>query len=445
MHKNPAIATFTTLWGLAACFHTEWGGPIDSTQIFTVVVLAAAGHAILRPYKWVSLPLLAGAQLVDVLASLPTPTNHWLLSGFINIGVIIAVVQIRRQPEADRGSRAARFLESLLPAARLGTATFYLFTGFWKLNSGYFDPEHGCGAVYARDVLRAVLGESLTGVAPSLSTLIVAYELVLPAVLLWPRTRHYAALTAVVFHFGLALHVEKTFLNFSSTMFALLTLFNLGIGNYLETWKTGRRTLIAVGAAFLVLAPLAQVVQLRGVYVAGRWLLFLPVAIVVLRGAFRAVLDQRSESDTAWALPSGWQWLPVLLITLNGLAPIAGLKTRCAWQMYSNIRLTEADSNHYLLPASLDAWGYLEDRVTLEASSDPQVQKLAEVDAELPMIELRRWAHSRMSFSVTYVHRGRRVTVEDSRSDPAIPPVSLPERWLTTFDPIVRGTPACTW
>ena len=98
------------------------------------------------------------------------------------------------------------------------------------------------------------------------------------------------------------------------------------------------------------------------------------------------------------------------LVVLNGLSPYLGLKTRTAWQMYSNLNLDAATSNHYLIPYSLDIGGFLADSVRILATSDPALREgYVQTGQRITWFELRRYVGQHPVQELTYVRPARAV------------------------------------
>ena len=97
-----------------------------------------------------------------------------------------------------------------------------------------------------------------------------------------------------------------------------------------------------------------------------------------------------------------------LLVLLNGLSPYLGLKTRTAWQMYSNLNLAAATSNHLLVPSSLDLGGYLADAVRILATSDPALrEEYVHTGRQITWFELQRYLRQQPVQELTYVRPAR--------------------------------------
>src|SRR5262249_48127880 len=190
-----------------------------------------------------------------------------------------------------------------------------------------------------------------------------------------PRARRVTVPLFILFHLGLGLDVHKRYLNFSSVMFALLLLYlpEGAMGRlhdlFADRAAAFRRTFTLVYLALIATSLIAGMNS--PLYWIGRWLLWVPYAvgllIAVVLACALAPRDSRTETVGAGA---GLAWAVPVLVMLNGLCPILGLKTRTSWQMYSNIRLEADASNHLLVPRSLDLLGALRDRVVIISTTD---------------------------------------------------------------------------
>ena len=77
---------------------------------------------------------------------------------------------------------------------------------------------------------------------------------------------------------------------------------------------------------------------------------------------------------------------------VNGVSPYLGVKLRAAWQMYSNLNVDAAQSNHYLIPRSLDLGGFLADAVWIMATSDAALDReYSRSGVRITWFELRRY------------------------------------------------------
>jgi hypothetical protein len=434
------------LWGVSALFHIEYQAllsrDVPVAQLVTAGLVTMAAIATCWKPTLDRFAALAAAQLADVCVLLPEVPNHWLLAGFVNVGWLIAWARASTPTELVRRARAP-----LMTAV----AVFYVWTGVWKLNADFVRPDVSCAVMsWGRIVEASRWMPNPTALRRAIIGGTLGLELVGPFLLLLPATRGVAVVAFLAFHLMLGLDVRRVHLNFSSVMFPLLLMFlpDAAIAR-LERLVPGRalRRLGRATGAYLVLVVVATTAtRLAPVFVLGRWVLWLCYASALC--VLVAVAVAGASRPLAW-LPAGSQrsgvWLVPVLIVLNGAAPLLGLKTRTAWQMYSNVRLEPDASNHFLFARSLDVMGALRDPVNIVASESSSLRDVAGTEMTLPWIEFRR----RLTLdpaATTWLRRGER-HVTTSVDDPALGPLpSLLVRKLMTFRPLgPQAAARCDW
>ena len=134
---------------------------------------------------------------------------------------------------------------------------------------------------------------------------------------------------------------------------------------------------------------------------------------------------------------------------LNGLSPYLGLKTRTAWQMYSNLYLSPYDSNHYLIPYSLDVGGFMADAVRLTATTDPTLDgQYVRTGMLLTWHELRRYVAQHPDIQLAYTRTAHPPKAfGPAEQDSALSEdVAWPARKLLIFRPLGPQVGAlCGW
>lgn len=124
--------------------------------------------------------------------------------------------------------------------------------------------------------------------------------------------------------------------------------------------------------------------------------------------------------------------LPVLLILLNGASPYLGLKTETSFAMFSNLRTEGRGTNHLLVTREARLTEHQDDLVTIERSSDAELERLSDHGYRLTWFEFRSYLSRKAQagdgpISVGYVRRGERRFVADATADPEL---SQPDQWL---------------
>ena len=111
----------------------------------------------------------------------------------------------------------------------------------------------------------------------------------------------------------------------------------------------------------------------------------------------------------AFVLPQPILAVVPLLVFLNGAAPHLGLQTTATWAMFSNLRTEGGRSNHFLIPATAQIFGYQRDVVQIVRSSDEYLQSAAR--RYIPYFEVRR----RPEASIVICPAGRPIQVRSRR------------------------------
>ena len=454
---------FPCLWSLAILFHMEfgllwnYGGP----ELASALICSCAALVVLIiPRSTLAFTTLLLTQIYDVFVVLPECPNHWMLAGLASLtllgGIAWQGLQQRSWPSIQSVIDPARF------PLRIGIILFYFWTVFWKLNVDFLRPSTSCAYLFSEgifDSILPVLSHPVGLLSPSMT---LAIEFLLPLALLSRRWRLQALFGLALFHTVLGLHINHRLLNFSSVMFGLLALFVMekepdDYGPDEDRgWRIGA-VLIWLG---LIVGTLLAVSYRPPFYLLGRFLLWLPLAAWFLITVLRSPKLPLEESKPVY---SHLFWLYPALIMLNGITPIAGLKTGTSWQMYSNIILTNTGSNHLLLPKSADAMGWMSDRITIEDSSSPFLKdyftggnvthagytglKENKTALEWPLVYVRSFVRRAPGATLSYRYRG--LLVHDSlwETDPLFAePNPLWVEKIARFSPIgATGTNNCTW
>ena len=391
---------FALLYAVAVLLHIVWPGVFQLRPplapppwLLTGLVLAAVA-VIHRPASVGRLLCLAIVQLLDVAYYLPFVPNHWLLTGILSLAILGAAVAVALR--AGRPAvQLAPLYQALTPSVRISAVILYFFTFFHKLNSDFLNPSTSCAVRFFEQTLAPVGLSALPGVGPAVIWATLAAELFLAVGLAVPRWRQAACMLGAGFHMLLALDAPHIFYNFSAVMFAVLWVcMPASRAAWIARQPGGRFGRFHFLGGYALIVGLAWWFPSEGWRVtafgfSGLWFAF---AITLLSRA--GILGRRNllrfahASRRSSALPAplapiearpGRRYAGVLLllpalVVLNGLSPYLGLKTRSAWQMYSNLNLSPYDSNHYLIPYSLDLGGFMADAVRLTATTDPTLE-----------------------------------------------------------------------
>jgi hypothetical protein len=433
------LVLFSFLWGASVLFHL---GSYNLWAENRLEVLAAF-WVMLRPGSTLALAVLASLQISQAIPVTPRTPNHALFAALLCTAILGGVALVMLKARRVSVDRAALF-RTIGPPIRLSLIVLYGFAVFHKLNSDWFDARVSCGREFyaeQRDAFPWLPDSDLmvhVGIYSSLG-----FELIIPLLLAFRRTRHVGILVGALFHWVLATNPNGSFYNFSSMLFAVFMLFAApafitDAANWLGRSRVQIASwAIAAGLAGYVLAAYpsfygdalwSKTIGRTFWYPYGTGLMALFAVLLVRRRELA-----RGEPMTFRLAQPALAAVP-LLVFLNGLAPHIGLQTATTWAMFSNLRTEGARSNHWLIPASLQIFDYQRDSVRIVASSDPYLDSIK--TRMVPYVELRR----RPEASVTYVRRGTTVRFKRIADDPAYAgAVPFPLAQLGSFRPWDRA------
>ena len=431
------LALFSVLWALAAVWHLL-GNTFAASGWTQALLAVAAGIVLWRPGEAGPLALLAVAGVLTVWDEAPLLGNHWLLAGFVNAGILMAVaVGVARRRGRDTVDLASR----LFPVARLTLLTFYAFASFAKINSGFFDRSTSCAVFYFEESTSSLGLTSLQlGGAAWLQWAVIVgtviVELSIPVLLVVRRTRNVGVVVALAFHALLALDHSHQFFDFSSVLTALFVLFlPISVGTWVvERVGSVRARLALVDERFpqRVHAGLAVLPVLAGLAVAGEavdaelalevgwwpWQVFV-VTVMVATVRF---LGQNPPAPLTRAMrPHHAAFLLVpLLVVGNGLTPYLELKTAYGWNMYANLRTVDGASNHYLVRRTLPLTDEQADLVRIVSTDDPGLSIYADRGYALTWRQLRTYAADHPAIQLTYRRAGATVALQQASDRPEL-------------------------
>lgn len=474
----PAFSIFSLLWAVAALFHIVWANIFIHSAPFTtprpllsIVLSLAAAAVVQRPSSIRRLLILAGVQVLDVGYEHPYCSNHWLLSGFVNLTIIGSAAWVKSQAWREP-LRFSDVYETFTPFVRLEVIIFYFFTFFHKLNADFIDPSSSCAVTLLNHIISLFSLPS----GPTLEYLVIfltlGVECFLVIGLAIPRLWLPAVLIGVGFHFILALDVVKLIYTFSAPMYALLWVFvppsaavhlarapqrlaesvqGKPVRTRLVWLFFNRFHFLAAYLLTLILCwhhPQHSLI-LNVLGFTCLWLIFAVTLFVSLGLAWETLREQTADRPPGPRAKTSFLLLLPFLVFLNGLGPYLGLKLKSAWQMYSNLSVDHSGSNHFLVPYSLDVGGFLADSVAIVSTSDSLLDKrYVQTGNRITYFELRGRLARQPDVQIAYVRAGQKLRnlprAGDSPefSDPGSPLL----RRLLVFRPLgPQAGKVCAW
>ncbi len=430
---------FAILWAIASLFHMAHSSVFDQQLDFALLTLASI-YVIFRPSMGGFLILIA-LQVFDAFFRMPFTTNHWIFTAFVNVTIfhtLIFLIIKNRSFQVNPGD----LLKAFRPLVRIELIVLYFFAVFHKLNDGFF-----AAGSCATDLLRAQnLDKFFT--LPSYFYSLNAYltlviEALIPLLLCFRKTRSAGILLGVVFHCILSYSSYNAFYDFSSMVFAVYFLFtvpelSVKILDHLRQIKTQiirslspkefsfgkllvRVLIFGIGLGVIYILT-KKLTSFQSVHLYFFWTVYSILYLFLFaRNQFFSPGKSTNEvsKDSYHVLHWSLIVIPVIVF-LNGLSPYLGLKTENSYAMFSNLRTEGGSTNHFIVPASAQIFGFQEDVVDVVSSSDPNLQKLANANLSMVWFEFSNYLHTHKPAEVQYLRNGKSAVFR--KDDPATYP-----------------------
>jgi hypothetical protein len=426
--KELQFRIFCGLWGVATLFHMAQSSAFDA-KLHYVLLTFAAIHVLYRP-SILSLLILLSLQLGDVFYKMPALSNHWLFTAFVNITILqgLAFLMIRQKTFSIR---QADLVDTFAPIVRVEVIILYFFVVFHKLNYDFFLPVGSCAALF----LEAQNSRGFFHLPPEVLALnayaTVFIEALIPVLLCFRFTRKWGLLIGLVFHCIIAYNPLNGFYDFSSMIFAVYFLFTspefaLRIA---ITWAKVKQfvtilrrrnesyshaKLLLSAAYFLGVLVSVNLLTKRidDFHLFFFWTGFSFIYIYLF---FRHMRERRPNANlntvpATLAVPHRSFVILPALVFLNGLSPYLGLKTENSFAMFSNIKTENGNSNHLLVPASVQLFNFQKDMVEVVRSSDEELQDLADKHKLMTYFEFKDYVALQKPEEVTYIYKGQQHT-----------------------------------
>ena len=206
---------------MATLFHQASFMRLGSKPIEILLTLAAVA-VLLLPRRVAPFCALLAIQLVEILHRAPAVSNHWWMSGFVSLTLLVTLIASTRG-----GFSYARWRGLFVRPLRAILIIVYVYGVFHKINTDFLDPEISCGIDLYRTLAEKYLTFLPQGELASwfsiIGTLVV--ESAIPLLLLFKSTRAYGVVLGVGFHFFLGFVPYSVYYNFSSALFVLFWLW----------------------------------------------------------------------------------------------------------------------------------------------------------------------------------------------------------------------------
>jgi hypothetical protein len=416
--KSPDTAAFlwfARLWGASAIVQQliYLGGPDNywthgaMGTPFGFLVLGSAILLFLTRSSVLPLALYAAVQMVQCLGNMPTIPNHVMLEGSINVTILLAllVAMVRERTLLVAPETLFRLFA---PPARVQIILLYLIAVLHKMNHDFFDIEWSAVTWILIDVRdRFPVPESPVFVF-AMITIAMLFEVVIPILFMFKRTRLAGILAGLLFHVPLALHSLVIVASF--TIFLMPCFFLFAPGTLVRTGEridVGLKRITGIGSGLFRIMSLLLVIAVAWSAL-GRMgfdppllraaVFFCTLALIGIISLWYLLsigtawfgARRRVEPSLGFLRPAPLLWLVPVILVLNGFLPYLGSKTELTFSMYSNLRVEGGVSNHLFMPGFLKFFDDQDDLVTIRSSSIKWINDRADARQLLNHHELRR-------------------------------------------------------
>jgi hypothetical protein len=351
---------FAILWAVAVVFQNiatlQIANGIKSSGISLISIadlfsISFAFLLLLRPNSQLLLFLMLICQLLSGFILMPDIANHRLISCIIDLYLLLNFF------------RKDLNISSLM---RTSLGILYFFAAFHKLNSYFLSPETSCANIFLSHI--PYFGELALPyyISNALPILTIITEFLLCFFILSSKFLNFGILIGIIFHFTLALDVEKHFFDFSSTMFVMLLFSSKEITTRLSKAEYNRffRTLsllILCGGILITICSFGfSYPKIFLTFYLMRPILWWIYASALIYFLINSKIIPIFTKANSIKMDLFTKFIALLCI-INGSSIYLGLKNRSAFDMYSNLKITSTTTNHLLVRAPIDLFGWRED------------------------------------------------------------------------------------
>lgn len=465
------LVAFSPVWAAAVIFSVAGDRNLLAFRdgawlgVMSWASLGVAATLICRP-RWTRLlMLLAAIMLTRYAVAMPVAGNNKMISAFMNAGILIISAHAFLKYRETVEMRSIIY-EHMRVVARGLLAVMYFYGIFHKINTDFLDPNVSCAVALYKPLAQGFgLGNSPMGKYLAIwSTFIV--EAVAIVALYWKRYFALGLLPALMFHFAIPISAYSWYMDFSSLVLALYilsvprevsTLFYERCARLFRVLRerfgvfgTALPFGVVIGGAVAVVAAMAAVSTQRTIAPSHAYQSVWVLMWVVYGGISMLLLAAAALNHLPWHGHPGprrplWVYaVPAVLFVISA-SPYLGLRTEASIAMFSNLHTEAGQTNHLWITRPLDLFSYQRDVAMIKASSDPELQSLADRNLGLVMFSLRERLRKKPEHWVSYELNGAIHERETAQSIRAFTHANALERKLLIFKPVDFARPkVCT-
>lgn len=445
---------FAVLWPFAGLMHLLSLGEQGSSTLGMILWGIALLAITFAGRSW-ALALYGVAQCIELWIRLPWVANHWLYVSWVNLLLLAGIFWTGRRPgQAWRWPSLCEMLRQIRPVLLWGLALLYAMALFHKLNWDYWDPKASCAMALAQSVPYFPVLEDGSWIRRAVIVGSMLLETAIPVLLLISRTRWLGILIGAAFHVLLGFVPFETYYNFSILLLAIYVALLpdkawARIEEAIERLYQKAGQLRYLGLALLWGLGIYVVIDAQSMFKAAEWtyrgvLLFWGLGPLLWLGLLWGMRrpGDRQDSLRLWEKGKVPRWGVLLLafLGIHALGPYLGWKSELSFSMYSNLRVMNGGSNHWVLPRTLDLWGWQSDWVQIRRSSSMRLEGLRRKKQQMTWFEFQDALARDCGVSARFNRGGKRYKrVRGDRSAPFAAGRPWWLRKLVRFRPVDLG------
>ena len=328
-----------------------WENPIAMCFLFILISLQ------LLNFKWIwtSVSILL-ISLVLLFPDFPRLKNHANLEVIFSIGILCILLIKMAKPKFSLQNDFTSI------CFRIILVSIYFFSGFHKLNTGFFDTFSSCSRHVQNEIFE-LYGSNFK--VSEIGLIFLQYgtifiEMILPFGLFHRKTRWATAWILVFFHLYLCL---MTLVNFSSLSFFLIagSAINFNKIQLTEIEKKALRFYVLCVLATVAMSPVLN-------YFVSSKIVFSLSSMVFNIGAivFAFCFFKNSKAQKFTYKKEQLYMLSIIILAMSfwSLRGYIGLGNAGNLTMYSNLATEKSQSNHFLIDTKkTKIWDFEEDNV----------------------------------------------------------------------------------
>jgi len=325
---------------------------------------------------------------------MPLLANHGVFEIVVFITILTSFLYLRFSDKNE--FTKTKFYELFAPILRIELVVLYFWAAVHKFNTGFFDQIISCGLVQYFNVKTVLPFLPVSDLILNFSiygTLVI--EILIPLLLIIPRTRVHGLVLGILFHSLLGLKYR----GFSALIFALFSLFIPlcsyelfksrfmdfrdrisdkfpAVSKYRKWAKKYFNNFITqaiiITIILFILRAIFKRTKILNIEIFSIHTLYITYVLIVaiLFFLLLKVVKPSGIYQRGIMVPRvKWLLIFPLIIFLNGLLPHLGLKNVQVLAMFSNLRTEGGETNHLFIPSSFQVFNTLNDLVTIKRSN----------------------------------------------------------------------------